>query len=187
MLTPACNVQQGSCGERLTKAECDRRGRSQYRVQIHKNFFLDAADAKHFEGRYINDARNSKYKTNARFAAGYVTNKCSVTGFYWVRIYATCNIKAGDEIFIDYGEDFWANLEQSISSTSSCMWAAPAPIPDLSSELHHPQHDITDNNNTNATPTTTMIWPTQVPPHTHTCAHTHTHMRTHTYNTKIDR
>ena len=26
---------------------------SQYRLQVHKNLFLDAADKKHFEGRFI--------------------------------------------------------------------------------------------------------------------------------------
>ena len=79
-------------------------------MQVHKNFFLDAANPKHFEGRYINDARFSKYKVNARFSAGYTTNICSNTGFYWVRIYATRKIKAVEEIFINYGEDFWAGI-----------------------------------------------------------------------------
>ena len=48
-------------GDPLTREECDERQRSQYRVQIHKNLFLDAADRKHFEGRYINDARGSRF------------------------------------------------------------------------------------------------------------------------------
>ena len=43
-------------GDPLTKAECESRRRSQYRLQVHKNLFLDAADEKHFEGRFINDA-----------------------------------------------------------------------------------------------------------------------------------
>ena len=96
-------------GDVLTKAECDQRKRSHYRIQVHKNLFLDAANPEYFEGRYINDARGTKFKVNARFAAGYTINKCSVTvtvtGRSWVRIYAKRKIKAGDEVFADYGED----------------------------------------------------------------------------------
>ena len=101
-------------GDPLTKAECERRHQSHYRMQVHKNLFLDTADVKHFEGRFINDARHSKFKTNARFAADYSKNVCSTTGFYWVWIYATrkIKIKTDDKIFIDYGEDFWAGLPQ---------------------------------------------------------------------------
>ena len=47
-------------GEPLTRIECDKRKQSQYRVQVHKNLFLDAADKKHYEGRYINDPRGSR-------------------------------------------------------------------------------------------------------------------------------
>ena len=133
-------------GDRLTKAECEQRRHSQYRIQVHRNLFLDAESPKHFEGRFINDARNSKHKVNARFAANYSTNICSVTGFSWIRIYATRKIKSGDEIFIDYdyGDEFWSQVipERLKSSTmpslnqdtttpsSSSLWAAPAPIPE---------------------------------------------------------
>ena len=100
------------------------------------------SNPKHFEGRFINDARFSKHKVNARFAAGYTTNMCSATGFHWVRIYATRRIRPGEGIFIGYGNDFWANLALSeppqISSHKmattttpvSSRWATPAPIPD---------------------------------------------------------
>ena len=37
-------------GDPLTKAECERRNQSHYRMQVHKNLFLDVADVKHFEG-----------------------------------------------------------------------------------------------------------------------------------------
>ena len=133
-------------GDPLTKAECDNRPHSHYRMQVHKNLFLDAANAKHFEGRFINDARRSKFKTNARFAANYSVNICSTTGFFWVRIYASRKIKAGDEVFIDYGEDFWAFLAQleqfrtaslikaTTISTVTSQWALPAPFPDSTQE-----------------------------------------------------
>lgn len=133
-------------GDPLTKEECDCRPHSHYRMQVHKNLFLDAANLKHFEGRFINDARRSKFKTNARFAANHTVNTCSTTGFMWVRIYATRKIKAGDELFINYGKDFWAFLAQHelIRSTSltktttispmTSKWAAPAPRPDSTQE-----------------------------------------------------
>ena len=41
-------------GESLTKIECDQRRHSHYRVQVHKNLYLDAENPCHFEGRYIN-------------------------------------------------------------------------------------------------------------------------------------
>ena len=83
-----------------------QRKQNHYRMQVHKDLFLDGADPVHFEGRFINDARHSKFKVNARFAADYITNTCTNTGLVWVRIYATTKILAGDEIFIDYGKDF---------------------------------------------------------------------------------
>ena len=97
-------------GDPLT-SKSERR-HSEYRVQVHKNLFLDAVDNKHFEGRFINDARGTKFRTNARFAAGYATNECSETGFIWVRIYATRKNRAGEEIYADYGEDFWRAFQQ---------------------------------------------------------------------------
>ena len=59
-------------GDPLTKKECDKRRRSQYKIQVHKNLFLDAENPCHFEGRFINDAKDSSaFKTNARFASNY--------------------------------------------------------------------------------------------------------------------
>ena len=45
-------------------------------------------------------------KANARFAAGYRTNTCSVTDYQWIRIFATRDIKAGEELYLDYGDEF---------------------------------------------------------------------------------
>ena len=100
-------------GTPLTKAESKQHGHSHYRLQVHSNLFLDAKDLKHFEGRYINDATRSKFKVNARFAANYITETDSATGFKWVRIYATRNIKAGEEIFLSYGKEFWDNTTRN--------------------------------------------------------------------------
>ena len=119
-------------GDPLTWAESNRRKHSHYRLQVHRNLFLDAEDTKHFEGRYINDARRSKHKVNARFAANYATNTCSETGHKWVRIYATRRIKAGEEIFLDYGEEFWQDLQQCLISdlpTTTMTRANPSASP----------------------------------------------------------
>ena len=89
-------------GTPLTAKENDRRRHSRYRVQIHKNLFLDAENQKYFEGRFINDARNSEFEKNARFAADYDTNICTNSDHVWVRIYVTKNIEVGEELFIDY-------------------------------------------------------------------------------------
>ena len=97
-------------GEPMTRAESGQRAHSHYKLQVHDNLFLDAADPIHFEGRYINDARRTKFKTNARFAANFITNTCSDTGFQWVRIYATKRIRAGEEIFLNYGKAFWDGI-----------------------------------------------------------------------------
>ena len=161
-------------------------------MQVHKNLFLDAANHKHFEGRFINDARFSKYKANARFSAGFTTNKCSTTGFFWVRIYAIRKIKAGEEIFIDYGEEFWAGMALSESPsnvltattttpvasmwaapapspenmrtpTQSEQWAAPAPLPTPSPTISPDHHSKDDHHTPTKTHTNTLIWPQQVP------------------------
>ena len=172
-------------GEPLTQAECVRRPHSHYRLQVHKNLYLDAADKRHFEGRYINDARNSQFKTNARFAAGYTTNTCSATGLVWVRIYAKKSIKAGEEIFLNYGAAFWKGMQQhsvqtqhtspakdttsttnSTSSQSSSAWAAPAYIPGDTIDHDDSQHEktITTQHNSSNTPTNSMTWMNLTPP-----------------------
>ena len=148
----------------MTRAESGQRAHSHYKLQVHDNLFLDAADSIHFEGRYINDARRTKFKTNARFAANFITNTCSDTGFQWVRIYATKRIRAGEEIFLNYGKAFWDGIEGNDAQTTTrapiyshtptspdgdqspprtpsanrSMWAAPAYIPDNTPSPTHP-------------------------------------------------
>ena len=47
----------------------------------------------------------------ARFAANYRSNICATTGFHWIYIFATRDIKAGSELFLDYGNDFWMGIQ----------------------------------------------------------------------------
>ena len=93
--------------------------KSNYRVKISNNMYLDAARAHHFEGRYINDGVRAGKAANVRLAAGYRTNECSITGFRWIRIFATRNIKAGEELYLDYGDDYWSNAMQAVSPPTS--------------------------------------------------------------------
>ena len=60
-------------GEAITQAECARRTGG-YRMRVHANLYLDAADEAHFEGRFINDGRRAHRRVNVRFATNYKTN-----------------------------------------------------------------------------------------------------------------
>ena len=65
----------------INKARARERKRSHYRLQVHKNLYLDVVDPKHFEGHFINDVWYSKYKVNARFTANYNKRTCSTTEY----------------------------------------------------------------------------------------------------------
>ena len=93
-------------GEAIDKVTNESRT-GHYRIKIHNNLYLDAENTHHFEGRYINDGVRAGGQANVRFAAGYGTNTCSVTGLQWIRILATRDIKQGEELYLDYGSDYW--------------------------------------------------------------------------------
>ena len=139
---------------------------------------------RHFEGRYINDARKTKFKVNARFASNYKTNTCPATGLVWVRIYATRPIKAGEEVFLNYGAAFWRDMQLSaaqspipppandISSTTnsaisrtSSLWAASAYIPGDTPEHEDDQCSMTmtTQQHNSEVPPITITWPDQTP------------------------
>ena len=124
------------------------------------------------------------FKANARFAANYTINICSISGFIWVRIYVTRKIYTGEEILIDYGDDFWKfiSLQELITSetsapttnspakrdgtSSSSLWAASAPMPDSTPELT-PTKFINHQNSgskevATPAPQQTDLWPNQV-------------------------
>ena len=102
-------------GEAIDRAENDRRT-SNYRISISKNLYLDAKNSNHFEGRFINDGPRANKRPNVRFAAGYRTNVCSISGFNWIRIFALRNLKSGEELYLDYGSDFWQATQSSTTS-----------------------------------------------------------------------
>ena len=168
-------------GEAITQAECARRTGG-YRMRVHANLYLDAADEAHFEGRFINDGRRAHRRVNARFAANYKTNTCATTGFTWVRIYATRPIKPGEEILLDYGDSYWDDAsaltppqqqqQQAITPASptnqpipplpptqqQSLWASPAYISDT-------PHTRRDTHQQHSTSIHTRILQRSINPH----------------------
>ena len=110
-------------GEVMNRAENEARS-SHYRIQISSNVYLDAEDSQHFEGRLINDGKRAGKGVNVRFSAGYRLNTCSDTNFKWIRIFATRNIRAGEELYLDYGEEFWLN-HPAINAATTPMKPTP--------------------------------------------------------------
>ena len=64
----------------------------------HLDFIIDADDPLSCFGRYANDSLGRK-KNNSRFEFYVDINTASLV--------ATKDIKKGDEIYVDYGTDFW--------------------------------------------------------------------------------
>ena len=116
---------------------------SHYRIKISSNLYLDAACRHHFEGRYINDGKRAGKKVNVRFAAGYKTNICSTTGYRWIKIFATRDIKAGEELYLDYGEDFWQlQFSKTPITTPQSQNASPTPLQQTQTHISNPQLSI---------------------------------------------
>ena len=64
---------------------------------------IDAARTNAAEGRMVNDARGSGQRNNCRFSCDQ-TRKTAV-------LRATRNIKKGEELFVNYGRDYWPNVK----------------------------------------------------------------------------
>ena len=67
----------------------------------------------------------------------------------WVRIYATRRILAGEELFLDYGKDFWHMMRAS-TERSEVQWAASVEFPSYLNDDSQPTP------NANHTPTKTI-------------------------------
>ena len=114
-------------GEPINRTENATRS-GHYRIKISNNLYLDAEKSHHFEGRFINDGKRSGRGVNVRFAAGYRTNMCSSTNLRWIRIYATRDIQAGEELYLDYGDDFWVTNDVSTSPNYTRPTRAPTAL-----------------------------------------------------------
>jgi len=85
--------------------QCDFQ--SAYCFAPNSSNIIDASmDTKKIEnsGRFINTARNSNYKNNTKW--GKKIYFCSENNAYYVWIYASRNIKSGEELFIPYGRSY---------------------------------------------------------------------------------
>ena len=98
-------------GEIITDAECDKRAEKDqygYIFYISKNKCIDAFHMPEVVARYANDA-NGLTKIKG------IRNNCSYE--VWKRsgwIKAEKNIKAGDEILVSYGAEYWRDILYNI-------------------------------------------------------------------------
>ena len=76
-------------------------GYNGYLLRINKNIAIDALTSVHLLGRYANDAQGFAQIKGVKNNAECVTDGLSCY------IEATRNIKAGEEIFVDYGIEYW--------------------------------------------------------------------------------
>jgi uncharacterized protein len=99
-------------GEIITDAECDRRAEEHdqygYIFYISKKKCVDAYHTPNELARYANDAKGlTKVKG--------ITNNCCYTVYKnsgWIK--AEKNIKAGDEILVSYGAEYWKDIRYNI-------------------------------------------------------------------------
>lgn len=101
-------------GEIITWAECERRaakGFEGYAFYITKTRCIDAYFTPEALGRYANDAKGITRVEGLRNNAEYEIK--TRNGEKRVFIVATRTIRSGDEILVDYGDDYWQNLEKT--------------------------------------------------------------------------
>jgi SET domain-containing protein len=92
-----------------TWKECEalnEAGKGGYFFFINNRYCIDAYPTTTEMGRYANDARGHSRLTGARNNSEYVVRNKKVY------IVATRNIKAGMEILVSYGTDYWKYLNK---------------------------------------------------------------------------
>ncbi|HEX5001211.1 MAG TPA: SET domain-containing protein [Bacteroidia bacterium] len=101
-------------GEKITWKEAERRNdlnKGGYVYYISEKNCVDAWDNKKTFGRYANDAagigRINGHRNNSVYDV--------VRGKVYIR--ATKNIKAGSEIFVSYGQQYWRIMRQELGLT----------------------------------------------------------------------
>lgn len=98
-------------GEVVTEAELDRRAEKDifgYAFYISKKKCIDAFYTPNELARYANDARGLNKIKGVKNNACYVVYKNSG----WIK--AEKNIKAGEEIFVSYGAEYWKDIRYNI-------------------------------------------------------------------------
>lgn len=99
-------------GEIITDKESERRAEEDdiygYMFYINKKHCIDAYYTPQYVARYANDAhgiiRVKGLKNNSDYEV--VGKKCFIT--------ATRDIEAGEEIFVDYGKEYWQVIRENI-------------------------------------------------------------------------
>lgn len=84
---------------------------SEYIFEASKNFIIDAARTNTADGRLINDSKLQS-KANVKFSADYRGRK--------VTLKAIKNIKAGEELLVWYGREYWSK-EDGVKSKSKVI------------------------------------------------------------------
>lgn len=97
-------------GEQLTWADCERRygndiDKAKYLFYISKKRVVDAQRTPEALARYANDACGLKRQKGLKNNAEYDVIKGTPY------IVATRNIKAGEEIFVDYQQEYWEAIK----------------------------------------------------------------------------
>jgi len=98
-------------GEVVTEAELDCRAEKDifgYAFYISKKKCIDAFYTPNELARYANDARGLNKIKGVKNNACYVVYKNSG----WIK--AEKNIKAGEEIFVSYGAEYWKDIRYNI-------------------------------------------------------------------------
>ncbi len=111
-----CDIKKGEIvteytGEKLTWAECEKRNNNQEGVNgyfffVSKNNCIDAQNTPESLGRYANDAQGYKRVPGLKNNAEYQIIKRKPY------IVAKRNIKAGEEIFVSYGKEYWDVMKE---------------------------------------------------------------------------
>ena len=89
----------------------DQDGINGYLMYINRHVVINALPAVKTLGRYANDARGLVRMEGIRNNSEYVSEgkRCFIE--------ATRNIKAGEEIFVNYGREYWSLMKRLIRNT----------------------------------------------------------------------
>jgi len=84
----------------------DQDGVNGYLMYINRNVVINALPAVKTLGRYTNDARGLKRVQGIRNNSEYISegSRCFID--------ATRNIKAGEEILVNYGREYWSLMKR---------------------------------------------------------------------------
>lgn len=86
------------------------KGDGSYVLQVQPDLFIDAEDKINLPGRFINDYRNSEYKPNCEFISDIRVIYYGGRIFNTSPILAIRNILPGEEFIIDYGDEYWIDI-----------------------------------------------------------------------------